>query len=119
LRYYLRPERPINSGLSNIGKKMKLPVPAGDPSTPIEPWIIEEDEEASEVKTVRAAMTCKYRNQGELAHALGIDQSTVSRHIANFVKKKLKIRDHTGSWVTFKKDGSSRHHSCRGEREPL
>jgi putative DNA primase/helicase len=87
-----------------IGKKMKLPVPAGDPSTPIEPWIIEEDEEASEVKTVRAAMTCKYRNQGELAHALGIDQSTVSRHIANFVKKKLKIRDHTGSWVTFKKE---------------
>jgi hypothetical protein len=80
---------------------MKLPFPA---SIPFEPWIIEEDEEASEVKTVRAAMTCNYRNQGELAHALGIDQSTVSRHIANFVKKKLKIRDHTGSWVTFKKD---------------
>ena len=81
-----------------------LPFPAGDASTPIEPWIVEEDEEAAEVKTVRAAMACKYRNQGELANALGIDQSTVSHHINNFVKKKLKIRDNTGHWITFKKE---------------
>jgi hypothetical protein len=87
-----------------IGMKMKLAFPPADTSIPIEPWIIEEDEEAAEVKTVRTAMTCKYRTQPELALALGIDQSTVSRHIKNFVKKKLKIRDNTGHWITFKKE---------------